>query len=220
MVKAAIAYWHVARGERAVFDEHWTPRMGALRASIKRACIHVSVEKSPLLLGDVRELRRRAETSNVRHRQAAGNSDLPSSGSLRGALLDDALVLRCVASASLAFFGVRRASETAALRLTDVVANVPNGVIELKVGCQKKGRLGVGQIAHVAALPSWMGRLSGAPDVGLFVVQNVADALPRSRKSDVYSRLVCSVVCRSGASPFRSRHGAVGLARLGKRVRR
>ena len=29
LVKAAVAYWRVVRGDRAFFDAEWTPRMGA-----------------------------------------------------------------------------------------------------------------------------------------------------------------------------------------------
>ena len=28
LVKAAVAHWHVVRGERAIFDAEWSPRMG------------------------------------------------------------------------------------------------------------------------------------------------------------------------------------------------
>ena len=56
LVKAAVAFWHVVRGKRAVLDADWTPRMGVFWAGIKRSCVHGSVEKSPQLLSDVRAL--------------------------------------------------------------------------------------------------------------------------------------------------------------------
>ena len=63
LVKAAVACCHVARGGRAVFDGEWSPRTGFFRSGVKRKCIHSTVNKSPLLVSDVFELRRRAEAS-------------------------------------------------------------------------------------------------------------------------------------------------------------
>ena len=47
LVKAAAAHWRVVRGERAVFDAEWAPRMGVFWSGVKRKCIHPSVEKTP-----------------------------------------------------------------------------------------------------------------------------------------------------------------------------
>ena len=47
LVKAAVAYWHVVRGERAVFDAEWTPRMGVFWPGVKRSCVHATSEKLP-----------------------------------------------------------------------------------------------------------------------------------------------------------------------------
>ena len=124
---------------------------------IKRACIHVSFEKSPLLFGGVRALCARAETGSVRLRQAVGNSELPPSGPGLSALVDGALALRCAVSGPFAFIGVRRSSESAALRLSDVNVNDSAGVTESKICCQKNDQLGVGQMAHVVAAPAWRG---------------------------------------------------------------
>ena len=79
LVKAAAAYWHIVRRERAVFGNQWAPRMGVSWAGIARSRVHVAVEKSPLPLEDVRGLRRRAEVSCARLPQAVGCSDLPGS---------------------------------------------------------------------------------------------------------------------------------------------
>ena len=126
LVKAAVAYWHVVRGERAVFDVEWSPRMGVSWSGVKRSCIHLTVEKSPLLFSDVRELRRRVEVSRTRLRQAVGGADLAPGGAGLGQMLGRAMTLRRAASARLAFFGVRKASEVAGLRVSDV--KVADGV--------------------------------------------------------------------------------------------
>ena len=62
----------------------------------------------------------RGETSLGRLRVAVRSSDLPLTGSGLGSLLEDAMVLRLAVSLSVAFFGVPRASEVAALRVSDV----------------------------------------------------------------------------------------------------
>ena len=153
LVKAAVAYWHVVRCERAVFDSHWAPQLGVFWAGIKRACIRAPMGKSPLLLGGVRALCARAGTGSVRLRSALGNSELPSSGPGLGAPVDDALVMRCAVSASVAFLAVRRASQIAALRVSDATVDDSAGAIELKMRCQKNDQLSVGQMAHVGAAP-------------------------------------------------------------------
>ena len=65
LVRAAVAHWHVVRGERAVFDAEWSPRIGAFWSGVRRKCIRSSVEKTTLLFSYVRELRRRAELSQL-----------------------------------------------------------------------------------------------------------------------------------------------------------
>ena len=50
LVQAAVAFCRAVRGERAVFDNRWTPRMGVFWARFKRVCVRGSLEKSPLLL--------------------------------------------------------------------------------------------------------------------------------------------------------------------------
>ena len=52
LVKAAVAFWHVVRGKRAIFDTEWFPRMGALRAGIKCSYVRATSEKSPLSPAD------------------------------------------------------------------------------------------------------------------------------------------------------------------------
>ena len=36
LVKAAAAHWRVVRGERAVFDAEWSPRMGVFWSGVKK----------------------------------------------------------------------------------------------------------------------------------------------------------------------------------------
>ena len=66
-------------------------------------------------------------------------------------------MLRSAVSLSAAFFGVRRASEMAALRLSDLRANDASEDVRISVLCRKNDQFGVGQMAHVVALPSWKG---------------------------------------------------------------
>ena len=108
-----MAYWQVVRGERAVFDNQWTPRTGVFRAGIKRPRVHVAPEKSPLLLEAVYGLRSRAEVICARLRRAVGCSDLPPGSAGLGRLLEHAIAPRRAVSVCLAFFAVRRASGVA-----------------------------------------------------------------------------------------------------------
>ena len=137
LVKAAIACWRVALGQRAVLGDQWSPRMGVFWSGMKRPCVHASVEKLPLLLEDAHGLRRRAEVSCNRIRQAAECSDLPSGGSDLGRLLAHAVALRRAASACVAVFAMRRASEVSGLKVSDVSVVGSRGVVELKVRCQE-----------------------------------------------------------------------------------
>ena len=104
------------RGARAGFDAEWSPRMGAFRSGVKRKSIRSSVEKAPLLFSGAHELCRRAEVGCSRLRQTACEADLAPGGFGLGSTLGRAVILRCAASVSLAFFGVRRASEIAGRR--------------------------------------------------------------------------------------------------------
>ena len=117
----------------------------------------MALEKSPLLLEDVRGLRGRAKVSCARLRPAFGCSDLPPGCAGLGQMLEHAMALRCAVSVCLAFCAVRRATEIAGLRPSDVSANGAVGVVELKGRRRKNGQLGVGQRAHVVALSSWRG---------------------------------------------------------------
>ena len=63
LVKASVAHCHVARGERAVFDAEWSPRMAAFWSGVKRKCIRSSAEKAPVLFSNAHELCREAEAS-------------------------------------------------------------------------------------------------------------------------------------------------------------
>ena len=82
LVKAAIAYWHVVRGERAVFDVEWAPRMGVFWSGVKRSCVHSTLEKVPLLFSDVHKACRQGQTSVEWLRRAVGGSDLAPGASV------------------------------------------------------------------------------------------------------------------------------------------
>ena len=150
-----MAHWRVVRGERAVFDAEWSPRMGFFWSGVKRRCIHSSVEQAPLLFSDKRELCRRTEVGCSRLRQTAGEAVLAPGGIGLGSMLERAMIRRRAAPISLAFFGVGRASEIAGLRVADVKVDEAGGLAGVKVRCQKNDQFGVGQVARVVALPSW-----------------------------------------------------------------
>ena len=97
-------------------------------------------------------------------------------------MLDHAVALRCAASARLAFFGVRRASEIAGLRMADIVVDEAGGLVEVKVRSQKNDQFGAGQVARVVALPSWGGRVPSPLGNRVAVVQSLVGSQPRSRR--------------------------------------
>ena len=79
LVRAAVAYWRVVRGERALFDVEWAPRMGVFWPGAKRSCIHSTLEKIPLLFSDVHELRRKGEVGfNSLNRRWKGRTSPPA----------------------------------------------------------------------------------------------------------------------------------------------
>ena len=137
MVEATVAYWHVVRCERAIFDAEWSPRMGVFYSGIKRSCIHSTLEKAPLLFSDVYDLRRKGETSLGFLTQAVGGAGLASGGVGLGQMLHHAVPLRGAVSVALAFFGVRRASEVAGLRVRDVRVDNAGGRADIEVRQQK-----------------------------------------------------------------------------------
>ena len=129
--------------------------MGVFWAGIRRGCIRGPLETLASLFGDVRSLSVQAETSVVRLRRAVGGLDLQHDGAGLGAWVDKASSYPCAVSVSLAVFGVRHASELAALAKADVVTDESAAVVELKIPCGENDQLGVWQMAHIAALPAW-----------------------------------------------------------------
>ena len=85
--------------------------------------MRVSVEEVSLLLSDVGAMFVWGEASLARLRQAVKCADLPPTGLGLGSLLNTAATLRSAVSLSVAFLGVRRAPEVAALRVPDVCVN-------------------------------------------------------------------------------------------------
>ena len=114
--KAAVAFWHVVRGMRAVSDAEWPPRMGASWAEIRRSRVFAS-------LVDKLAVCTRGETDLARLRPTVASDDPPAVGFGIGRFFEDAVVVRSAASMSVAFFGVRRASEVAALDLSEISAD-------------------------------------------------------------------------------------------------
>ena len=84
MVKAAVAFWHVVRESRAVFDTDWSPRMGVFWPGLMRSCVHSSSEKSPLLFADMRSFCVRGAAGWADLRLATLSYDLPSVGCALG----------------------------------------------------------------------------------------------------------------------------------------
>ena len=84
MVKAAVAFWHVVRESRAVFDTDWSPRMGVFWPGLMRSCVHSSSEKSPLLFADMRSFCVRGAAGWAGLRQATSSDDLPAVGTELG----------------------------------------------------------------------------------------------------------------------------------------
>ena len=107
------------------------------------------------MLSDVFEACQKGQKSLECLKQAVGGPDLPPGGVGLGPMLPHAMSLRGAVSVALAFFGVRRASEIAALREKDVHLDVNNGLLVLDVRRQKNDQFGVGQVSSVVALPAW-----------------------------------------------------------------
>ena len=104
LVKAAVAYWHVVRGERAVVDVEWTPRAGVFWSGVKRSCVHSTLEEAPLLFSDVHKARRQGQTSLECLRRAVGGPDLAPGGIGLGQMLPHAVALRGAVSVALALW--------------------------------------------------------------------------------------------------------------------
>ena len=156
-VEAAVFHWRAIRGTRTVFDLGWSPRMGVSWSGIKRSCVQASLGKCPPLLSDVRAVCTRNESSLARLRQAARAADLPSVGVGLGPLVEEAMVLRSAESLSVAFFGARRASEVAALRVSGFSVSEFANDVGISVRRQRDDQFGIGQLAHLVAPPSWKG---------------------------------------------------------------
>ena len=131
--------------------------MGVFWSEIKRSCAHVSMQQVPLLFPDVRTVCSRGESSLERLREAVRSSNLPPAGSGRISLLEDAMVLRPAVSLSVGFFGARGATEVAALWVSVVCVDAAREDVRISLCCQKNDQLGVGQMAHMVALPSRKG---------------------------------------------------------------
>ena len=66
LVKAAVAFWHVVRWKRAIFDDEWPPRVGAFWCGIKRWCVRATLGEMPLWLAPKRAVRIHGESALAR----------------------------------------------------------------------------------------------------------------------------------------------------------
>ena len=99
-------------------------------------------------------------TGVARWRQAVAGNDLPAGGSGLGCFWGDGAAARSAASMSIAFLGVRRASEVAALDLSEFSVDLSTGAVDAKLRRQKNDQGRAGQFAHIASLLSWEGPCS------------------------------------------------------------
>ena len=70
-----------------------------------------------------------------------------------GFFLGRAVAVRPAASMSIAFFGVRRASEVAAVDPSQVSVDLSTGAVDIQVCHHKTYQFGLGQSAHIVSLP-------------------------------------------------------------------
>ena len=83
----------------------------------------------------------RGETASARLWQAVASDELPAVGCGLGSFLGDAIALRSAAPMPTAFFRVRRASEVAALNLSEIGVDPSTGAGDIEVRRQKNGQL-------------------------------------------------------------------------------
>ena len=120
VLNAAVAFWRVVRGLRAVFDGGWFSRMGVFPNGLKRSCVRTSHKKSPLLLKEMGTVCDRCAASVPRLRQAVAADSLPARAVGMGGHLGDAIAVRSAAAMAVAFVGIRRAPEAAEPSMGDV----------------------------------------------------------------------------------------------------
>ena len=67
--------------------------------------------------------------------------------------MGNAVALRSAASMSIVFFGPRRASEVAALDLSEACVDLTAGAVDISVRRQKNDQSGAGRLARIVSLP-------------------------------------------------------------------
>ena len=143
MLKAATDYWHSNHGYHAVTNDPWTPRMGNFWQGLKRSCHHKSKEKEALKLQEVVALMQDGKEAY---------DAVPSDPCVFAAWAHDnkhaIASIRTAACVSIAFFGIRRASEVVQLACSDVT-NQPDGSISLTIRRQKNDQVGIGQLSTI-----------------------------------------------------------------------
>ena len=129
--------------------------MGAFRPGIKEACMNAILEKPPLAVGGHahpgrlycfgRDRPTRCGTTG----RARGLEGRPSR--IRGPCNCGPIA----ASATITFFGIRRASVAAELLTSDQVADLEGGMAHVDVARRKNGQVGMQQLAYLVALADW-----------------------------------------------------------------
>ena len=95
----------------------------------------------------------RGEAGRARLGQVVAGAALPSVGRGLGCFLGNAVALRSAASISIAFFGPRRASEAAALDLSEACVDLTTGGVDINVRCEENDQFGGRRLAHIVSLP-------------------------------------------------------------------
>ena len=176
-LRAAVRCWHQQRNLTAQFDSAWTDRSAQFWRGLKKRADHSrSHAKRPVSLEELRCY----QTARLK------------AGSLAA--------VRDVAIAAVSFFGVRRCSETLALRRRDI--SVHENFVTIFVARQKNDPFGQGMVCHIPkmvdtpnlcpchVLQAWLvqrdSRWGSDPDAPVFCTTHLAE--PRPMNCDSFRR--------------------------------
>ena len=153
--KAAVAYGHVVRGDRAVFDGERGALTAVFWAGTRKTCILVFCEEPAVLSLDMHAFSTCAASGVAVPWSASCCGELTSSTYGIGAFLDHAVAPRAAAPTATAVFGVRRASEVVQPLTSDAALDLDAGLATIKAVRQKDDRAGVGRLAFFVAALAW-----------------------------------------------------------------
>ena len=176
-LRAAVRCWHQQRNLTAQFDNAWTDRSAQFWRGLKKRADHSrSHAKRPVSLDELRCY----QTARVKV------------GSLAA--------VRDVAIAAMSFFGIRRCSETLALRRRDITLH--DNFVVVFVARQKNDPFGQGMVCHIPRIEShpavcpchllrvWLAqrdaRWGSNPDAPLFCATHLTE--PRAVSCDSFRR--------------------------------